>query len=298
MAASTLSTLFLSKHATGARVPVLCYHRVLPELMEGERPLYTMTPEEFATQMAFLADRGFRSLSLDEYARLATGQSLPPARSVLVTFDDGYADNYHLAWAIANHYGIKLNLLVCTGLIEGEIDSTHGPLSPEAEANRAKYPQLWRPLTWSEIGQMAEAGVGIGFHSHTHRNFGRMTATEIAQDVATGMSLLDLRLAMRPRAFAFPGGSSGTYNSTAISTVKRCGLELLFTTHLGRTRLGGKRNLFSRLVIYQDDDPEVFQRKLFGAYDWLGRARSMDQLLRALFHSGKVWKSLEKSRGV
>jgi peptidoglycan/xylan/chitin deacetylase (PgdA/CDA1 family) len=280
---TNLFGLSQDREHTNARVPVLCYHRVLPWLKERAKPIYTLTPEEFANQMAFLAGAGFQSLSLDEYANFANGWAEPPPRCVLVTFDDGYADIYHNAWPIAACYGIKLNLFLCTGLIEGTIPPTYGELAAEAKFHREQYPDLWRPMTWSEIERMTDSGVGIGFHSHTHRNYGRMTAVEIAEDLATGLSLLESRVNLYPRAFAFPGGSSGTYNSEVVSFLRSRGLKLLFTTHLGRTRLGSDEILFSRLVIYQDDDLEVFRRKLFGAYDWLGKARSFDQSLRSLF---------------
>jgi peptidoglycan/xylan/chitin deacetylase (PgdA/CDA1 family) len=283
LAVSTISRFSLRTKATAARVPVLCYHRVLPELKEGEKPIYTMTPDEFAAQMAFLSQQGFQSLSFDEYADLARGLAAPPERAVLVTFDDGYADNYHLAWAIAAHYGIKINLFLCTGLIEGDAPSIYSELPPEAKTSLEQYPQLWRPLTWTEINLMAACGVGIGFHSHNHGNFGQLTADQISRDVAIGLKFFEIRSGVRPKAFAFPGGSHGTYNTRAVSIIRDHGLELLFTTHLGRTRLGCNRNLFSRLVIYQDDTLEVFRRKLFGAYDWLGKARSIDQSLRALW---------------
>jgi peptidoglycan/xylan/chitin deacetylase (PgdA/CDA1 family) len=283
LASSTFFGFSVYRAAIGARVPVLCYHRVLPWLKERTKPIYTLTPEEFANQMAFLAGSGFQSLSLDEYAIFARNWAEPPPRSVLVTFDDGYADNYHNAWPIAERYGIKLNLFLCTGLIEGQIPSTYEELTTEAKLHQEQYPNLWSPLTWSEIERMSDSGVGIGFHSHTHRSFGQMTTAEIEEDLATGLGLLERKANLHPRAFAFPGGSSGTFNSEVVSFLKSRGLELLFTTHLGRTPLGRNEVLISRLVIYQDDDLEVFRQKLFGAYDWLGRVRSVDQSLRALF---------------
>jgi peptidoglycan/xylan/chitin deacetylase (PgdA/CDA1 family) len=280
---AAFSGLKMRSKVTDLYVPVLCYHRVLPGLAESDPPVYTLTPEQFAAQMAFLAAQGFRSLTFDDYAGYDEGRATPPARAVLVTFDDGYADNYHYAWKIASHYGIKLNLLLCTGLIEGTTPSTYGDLSREAKLHREKFPDLWRPLSWPEVKEMADNGVSIGFHSHSHRNYGRITANEIAEDLTLGLNLLDLKLGVRPKAFAFPGGSAGTYNSAVVFLMRSCGLELIFTTRLGRTRLGSKSNLFSRLMIYQSDDLEVFRRKLFGAYDWLGRARSVDQSLRAFW---------------
>ena len=121
LAVSLFYSFSFHKSATNFRVPVLCYHRVLPELREGETPIYALTPEEFESDMAFLAKQRFRSLSLDEYIHYNSGGATPPERSVLVTFDDGYADNFYHALPIAERHGIKINLFLCTGLIEGDI---------------------------------------------------------------------------------------------------------------------------------------------------------------------------------
>jgi peptidoglycan/xylan/chitin deacetylase (PgdA/CDA1 family) len=282
LAVSLIYSFSFHKNATNLRVPVLCYHRVLPELREGETPIYTLTPEEFESHMAFLAKHRFRSLSLDEYILYNSGGATPPERSVLVTFDDGYADNFYHALPIAERHGIKITLFLCTGLIEGDIQSTHGDLSPESKANKEKYPDLWKPLTWSEVRLMAERGVGMGFHSHSHQNLGRMDAADVIEDLRAGLSLLNDKLRARPKAFAFPGGGAGAYNSRLVSLLRESGFEILFTTRLGRTKLCRDEILCSRLVIYQGDDLKVLQRKLFGAYDWMGRARGVDQFLRAL----------------
>jgi peptidoglycan/xylan/chitin deacetylase (PgdA/CDA1 family) len=285
LAVSFLHSFSFHKNATNLRVPVLCYHRVLPELREGETPIYTLTPEEFDSHMALLAKQWFRSLSLDEYIHYNSSGVTPPERSVLVTFDDGYADNFYHAWPIAERHGIKINLFLCTGLIEGAIQATHGDLSPGAKVNKEKYPELWRPLTWSEVRLMAEQGVGIGFHSHTHQNLGQMGVVDVIEDLRAGLSLLDDKLGAHPKAFAFPGGGAGAYNSELVPLLRNFGFEILFTTRLGRTKLCRDQILCSRLVIYQSDDLKVFQRKLFGAYDWMGRARDMDQYLRTLLSS-------------
>ena len=106
--------LFIAKIATRAAWPltrldrgdarlapvVLCYHRVLPQSANNTRPPpYSVTPEQFRHQMSVLAAEGFTSISLQEFYEATLGLRELPNRSVLITFDDGYNDNYTLGLA-------------------------------------------------------------------------------------------------------------------------------------------------------------------------------------------------------
>ncbi len=254
--------------------PVLCYHRVLPERAGSRRqPEYSVTPKQFEAQMSLLAAEGFCSLSLEEYSEAARGLRELPDRAVLVTFDDGFADNYSVAWPVAEKFGVKLNLFICTGLLEAEAVEAFARDSPPAGMSRAAFPQLWEPLSWAQVGEMCAGGAGIGFHSHGHRNMGRMTSAEIAEDAATGIAVFKQRLGREPRFFAFPFGHTGSYPKTATDVLRDAGFEMFFTTELGRTPLGNADRLFSRIVIHTEDDLDSFRRKLFGGYDWVGRVR-------------------------
>lgn len=275
--------LSLKKRDTGDCIPVLCYHRVLPDFLETVHPIYTILPEQFEAQMAFLAAEGFVSLSLPEYAEIARGLSPAPRRSVLITFDDGYADNYRISWTIAKKYRFNLNLFICTSLIgenhpvimtkDGYVILKHGAKMvqsrPDVLDDIRKSPELWRPLNWQELEEMQAAGVHFGFHSHSHRNLALQPPAEIAADIANGMELFERRLGHRPRFFALPYGWYDAYTRATISTLRQLNLEFIFGTHLGRARLPGAPSVLPRLSIHQSDDLATFQRKLAGAYDWL-----------------------------
>lgn len=192
---------------TASRIPVLCYHRVLPELVEGRNPVYSVTPAQFTEHMMWLAERSFRSLTLKEYAEIAAGMSAIPERAILITFDDGFADNYKIAYPIASRHGMNINVFVCTGLIEEEAVAIYPHVDRQVRQHRDRYPALWRPLTWTEVRHMLESGIGIGFHSHFHRNMGRLSAEDVHADVRRGLMLFKTHLGMLPEAFAFPKGT-------------------------------------------------------------------------------------------
>lgn len=278
-----------------SRAPVLCYHRVLPNYIEGDDPIYTVLPEQFESQMAFLAEAGFISLSLQEYAEIARGARQPAKRSVLITFDDGYADNYKIAWPIAKKYKVKINLFLCTSYINrvNPLAMTQdgyqivSDSTPRLEGRNTlqehmmEFPHLWRPLNWAEIREMKESGVQIGFHSHSHRNLALLSPEELATDIETGLSILQRELGYRPGCFALPYGWYDSYNSEVISILKNFGMHTIFACHLGKFQTPATQPAYPRLSIYQEDDLSVFQRKLLGAYDWLARLERWEYRVRS-----------------
>jgi peptidoglycan/xylan/chitin deacetylase (PgdA/CDA1 family) len=71
----------------------------------------------FKEQMELLARR-FNPVSLDEVVLFARGQKLLPRRAVAVTFDDGFADNFHVAAPILDRTGIRAVFYIAVGSIE------------------------------------------------------------------------------------------------------------------------------------------------------------------------------------
>lgn len=110
--------------AARSRLTILAYHRVVPLAADADETypfdveLVSATPAQFREQMTLLAD-AFTPLSIDEVVdRLARGQTLPE-RSVVVTFDDGFADNYEHAFPILRDCGVPACFFVSTRLIGG-----------------------------------------------------------------------------------------------------------------------------------------------------------------------------------
>lgn len=287
-------------------LPVLCYHRVLPDLVEdADEPLYTVSPGQFEAQLAWLAREGYHTLTLGEFADVARGRRALPRRAVMLTFDDGYADNYAVAWPLAQKHGLALNIFLSTGFLGGEglllFDKKGYRLAPEGQppaevpapwrAHMQKYPHLWRPLTWSEVADLKAAGVGLGFHGHSHRDLGRLAPGEVKADLAAGLAFMQRHLGFRPEFFAPPYGGYASLPWAAMDALQGVGITFVFTTIFGRARLPLKGLLVPRLEILQQDDLDVFRQKLAGAYDGLGLIQRLTWLCRRSLAVFSGWRS-------
>jgi len=152
-------------------VPALMYHHVCPH-----PGLVTVSPKTFEEHMAYLARKKYRALAADEFLEFLQGKRALDGRNVLITFDDGYLDNYVYAYPILQRYGLKATIFTITGLMgEGATRTYLGaarqlPATPDHRACKAAVVQGRADdvmLRWSEIEAM-EASGAVEVHSHSH----------------------------------------------------------------------------------------------------------------------------------
>lgn len=219
-----------------AAVPVLMYHHV------GPRPgLVTMAPQEFEAQMAWLADRGWNALSAAEFAGFLAGAETPP-RSVLITFDDGYLDNWVHAFPILRRHGLRAVIFGITGVIgdgprRARADQPGATDCPDHKACKAAMAS-GQPdaamLRWSEVEAMEAAEVcELASHTHTHTRWDRRIPAGEARLAALGDDLqrsaetLRARLGRKVTHLAWP---QGYYQQNYLAVAQRAGFDQLYTT--------------------------------------------------------------------
>lgn len=163
----------------GRKVPVLMYHAVSDDIWGG-KGLF-QSPEQFRAQMQYLLDHGYQPIWFEDLYHLQDF-----SKPILITFDDGYADNYTETFPILRELGIKVTI----NLISSFFD-------------RPYY------LTREQIREMTDSGL-ISFQSHTvtHARLDSATEQETAEEMVT--SRLDItRLTGRiPYVLACPEGRS------------------------------------------------------------------------------------------
>jgi Polysaccharide deacetylase len=127
-------------------VPVLLYHGIEAAPQPGDK--YSVTPAEFARQVAMLAHDGFHTISIAQYEQFAAGNVAQlPTRPILITFDDGRLDSSVGADPVLAHYGMRATMFVITARAGGP---TPGYLS------------------WPQLRAMATSGRwDLQEHAHT-----------------------------------------------------------------------------------------------------------------------------------
>lgn len=243
-------------------LPVLMYHHVSPN-----RGLVTVSPETFRAQMTWLAEHGYRSVGCDDLARYLAGAPLPE-KSVLVSFDDGYLDNFVHAFPVLRELGLKATVFLITGRI-GDGSLRHDAPTPnhaECMARIASGQADDVMLRWSEVEHAVAAGV-FEFHSHTHshtrwdREIGdpQLREQKLADDLASSRATLASRLGSASRHLCWP---QGYYDADYQRIAKAAGFDHLYTVEKGTCTRGTATDRIPRIVV-KDRRDDWFGRRLW-----------------------------------
>src|SRR4030065_1715789 len=122
------------------RLPLLTYHS-----LDSSGSVISTAPSRFRSQMAWLHQKGFQTLSLAEAARLVRAGQPFRERTCVVTFDDGYETVYRDAFPILQELGYTATVFLITGYC-GKRNSWPGHVSPVGEQSL---------LSWTHIEEMA-----------------------------------------------------------------------------------------------------------------------------------------------
>ncbi len=184
-------------------VPVLLYHHVQPKEeaeAKGQKNI-SVNSDVFAEQMKYIAQKGYKTIFPDELLAGLEKGSL--GKSVLITFDDGYADFYTYAYPELVKNNLKATVFLSTGLMS----------APDY-------------LTWAQIGEMTSL---VDFENHTwsHKNLGSASEDLAKYEIGTAKTQLEDRGLGPVTSFAYPYGTEG---AAAKGVLKDLGIKTAFTT--------------------------------------------------------------------
>lgn len=172
--------------ATSLKVPVLMYHEI-GDVTASPSGL-AVAPEAFAGQLSYLHDAGFTAVTAGALAKvLAGGAGALPERPVVLTFDDGYRDFYSTALPLLKQYGHTATVFQTTGWVDTQLEG------------RAM-------LNWSDLAEIAEAGIEIGAHSHQHPELDRLSGDKLRDELDAPKRMLEDKLGLAVPGLAYPFG--------------------------------------------------------------------------------------------
>lgn len=257
---------------SAAAIPVFMYHHVSPA-----PGLITVSPETFRSQIAALAAAGWRTAGLDELAGFLAGQPLP-GKTCVLTFDDGYLDNYAYAHPILQEFGMKAALFIVTGWLgDGPLRLAARPLQNHADCKKliAAGQADEVMIRWAEAEAMQAAGT-FEFHSHTHfhQRWDRQVAdpaarrAALAEDLAKSRQALLQRLASNSSHLCWPQGyHDDLYRACAVDA----GFDYLYTTEKTVVSRRADPLRLGRIVTKEKNGTWLTRRAAIYSRPWLGR---------------------------
>lgn len=185
--------------AREARVPILMYHYLSdpPQGADRYRRDLSVSPAIFEQHLAWLRDQGYQSITLEQLLRhLALGEPLPE-RPIIITFDDGYVDNYANAYPLLTRYGFGGTFFVVTELAER---ASAGMTAPDGTVYADDY------MSWEQMQEMQAAGMDIQCHARVHEDLTDMDDERLIWQVLGCREMIESRLGVRQRFVAYPSG--------------------------------------------------------------------------------------------
>jgi peptidoglycan/xylan/chitin deacetylase (PgdA/CDA1 family)/glycosyltransferase involved in cell wall biosynthesis len=208
----------------GGRIPVLMYHKVVKAPVLGSRHGTWVTVESFARQLASLKRRGMTTVTLRDCALAARGEKRLPRRPVILTFDDGYLDNYTNAFPLLAKLGM-------TGVIFLVADPA---LTSNAWDEPAGEP--WAPLMGrDQVLEMDEYGIEFGSHTLNHPRLPDVPAEQLRHELCESKHTLEAWLGRPVVSLAYPYGA---VNERVKRAAQQAGYQLAVATNSGPIRFG------------------------------------------------------------
>ncbi|MGY1501973.1 polysaccharide deacetylase family protein [Streptomyces sp. QTS52] len=232
-----------------APVPVLMYHSVTRTPSPLTRTL-SVTPEAFTEQMALLANRDFHPVTTaqlaDSWRRPFSMERVLPPQPVLITFDDGYEGVHRHALPVLAEHGFSASLFVSTGWLRGA-HRTGGALDTM--------------LDWDQVRELAEVGVEIGGHSHTHPELDQLDDDALRFELTRCKEIVADELDTVPVSFAYPYGYSSRRVRTA---VRETGFAQALAVGNGLARRAQGPYALKRVTVRRSTSIQEFERLIEG----------------------------------
>ena len=239
------SPALISDVRDSVNLPVLMYHGITdsPDRINE----YNISTEMFESDLKWLGDNGFTSITANQLIKYASEGAALPSKPVLITFDDGYANNYSLAYPLLQKYHMKAVISVIGSQSDISSDDIY----------RDKFNSN---LSWGEIAVMQSSGtIEIGnhtynLHSTDNGRKGAMNkegesfddyARTLKEDLLKTQDKVSIATGSAPVVFAWPFGEYPRDRS-ADEILKEMGFKITLTSYqkMNKVRKGCPDDLF------------------------------------------------------
>ncbi|WP_159437434.1 polysaccharide deacetylase family protein [Hymenobacter daecheongensis] len=232
-------------------LPILMYHKIPTEPLQTKHRIF-VTAENFEKHLRYFQSRGFTPITFKDYLAFANGdQPLRdfPARPIILTFDDGYTDNYTNLLPLMQRYGYRgvIYLLGDAAVRYNFWDADSDPTEPRCEI-----------MSEDEKRAFVTAGWEIGAHTLTHVNLTTLPPAQAAHEIRASKNALERTLGTEVVSFAYPYGS---VNEPLKKLVQQAGFTFGVATDTGGMHLEDDHFQIFRVNIFPEETPGTLFKK-------------------------------------
>jgi len=221
-------------------VPILVYHRVPKDA--AQRGSWALPLDDFREQMAYLARNNIAVCALDAFWEAYRSRRSLGKKSVVLTFDDGYAATCANVEDVLDQYDYPATLFLTTGVI-GQRD----PLDARDEG----------VLTWEQVRALRHLRVEA--HTMTHPRLSQLDVHDVRREVHMSKVLLEDTLGRAIKHFAYPYGG---HNHRVRAEVRNAGYESAYAAHIGPATFRDDPFQFHRILLDGHTPLDVFARRV------------------------------------
>jgi len=170
-------------------LPILMYHKILQDKNDG----LTVSTDKLEKHFQYLQKKGYTPISFKELQKFQTGQLKLPKKPIILTFDDGYQNNYDFALPLLQKFNFKATIFLPVYYIGkvNEWDKEHDPI-----------------MNYDTIKKCSETGlIEFGLHSYKHQSYKDMTIEEMKNDLQQCITNLNKNNIDYVKVLAYPYGA-------------------------------------------------------------------------------------------
>lgn len=207
---------------------ILLYHQITPNINE-QNVRMAITPNLFAQQMEYLAQNNYSIISLNDFLKHQEKNIPLSPRQVIITFDDGFKNNYLYAFPVLKKHKFKATIFLSTDFI-GQTAKYSPKLNRWITKKEDKNDILFPFVSWLEMKQMAEHGIEFGAHTCSHPVLTKISLLQAEKEIKESKKIIENNLNKEVKFFAYP---FGVYNQDIENLVKKFGFSAACTVYPG-----------------------------------------------------------------
>ncbi|MDD5136730.1 MAG: polysaccharide deacetylase family protein [Candidatus Omnitrophica bacterium] len=233
---------------TSYTVPILMYHSINNDA--GATKL-SVSPEDFARQMEFLHKNHYNVVPLEKAVPFIKKKERPPQKTIAITFDDGFRDNYVYAYPVLKRYDIPATIFVVMDWV----------------GTSPKY------MDWDEIKEMSDSGlIAIGSHTNEHHWLLDSDEDILKAEVEGSKKTLESRIGRKVNVFCYP---MGRFDERSKKAVEAAGYLCAVSTNSGDVSLDDVYGINRVRISRSSGNLFIFWAETTRCYAWFKQFRKV-----------------------